>query len=146
MNRLNTVEKIREFNRFYLPVMDILDSCYLDSEYSVTEVRILYEIYGNEKCTANLIVGKLHIDKSYLSRILKKLEGDGILAKKVSEDDTRSMEISLTEKGVNCYTEFVERANSEIFALLENLTDAECRKIEAAIDTITKLISKGKDQ
>ncbi len=145
MNRLNTVEKIREFNRFYLPVMDILDSCYLDSDYSVTEVRILYEIYGNEKCTANLIVGKLHIDKSYLSRILKKLEMDGILIKKVSEDDTRSMEISLTEKGVNCCKELVERANSEIFALLEKLTDAECRKIEAAMDTITKLVSKGKD-
>lgn len=145
MNRLNTVEKIREFNRFYLPVMDILDSCYLDSEYSVTEVRIIYEIYGNEKCTANLIVGKLHIDKSYLSRILKKLESDGILIKKVSEDDTRSMEISLTEKGVNCYKELVERVNSEIFALLEKLTDTECRKIETAMDTITKLVSKGKD-
>lgn len=145
MNRLNTVEKIREFNRFYLPVMDILDSCYLNSDYSVTEVRVLYEIYGNEKCTANLIVGKLKIDKSYLSRILKKLESDGILVKKVSEDDTRFMEISLTEKGVNCYKELVERANSEIFALLEKLTDAECRKIEAAMDTITKLVSKGKD-
>ena len=145
MNRQETVKKIREFNRFYLPVMDILDSCYLDSEYSATEVRILYEIYGNEKCTANLIVGKLHIDKSYLSRILKKLEQDSIIAKKVLAEDTRSMEISLTEKGVSCIEELIKRANSEIFLLLENLTDAECRKIEAAIDTVTRLISKGKD-
>ncbi|MDE6763388.1 MAG: MarR family transcriptional regulator [Oscillospiraceae bacterium] len=128
-----------------MPVMDMLDSCYLDSEYSVTEVRILYEIYGNKNCTANFIVGKLHIDKSYLSRILKKFEMDGILAKKVSEGDTRSMEISMTEKGEICFKELVERANSEIFLLLENLTDEECGKIEAAIDTITKLISKGKD-
>lgn len=145
MDRLNTVEKIREFNRFYMPVMDMLDSCYLGSEYSVTEVRIIYEIYGNENCTANFIVGKLHIDKSYLSRILKKFEGDGILTKKVLEDDIRSVKISLTEKGINCFSELVDRVNSKIFLLLEKLTDAECRKIEAAIDTITKLISKGKD-
>lgn len=145
MDRQETVEKIREFNRFYLPIMDLLDSCYLDSDYSVTEVRILYEIHGNEKCTANLIVGKLHIDKSYLSRILKRFERDGILEKKVSEEDTRSFVLSLTEKGEECFNELVGRANSEIFLLLYDLTDAECRKIEAAIDTVIKLISKGKD-
>lgn len=145
MDRKQTVEKIREFNRFYMPVMDLLDSCYLDSEYSVTEVRIIYEIYGNENCTANFIVSKLHIDKSYLSRILKKFEKDGILNKKVSEEDTRSMELSLTENGVICFNELAERVNSEIFLLLEKLSDAECRKMEAAIDTLTKLISKGKE-
>ncbi len=145
MNRAETVEKIREFNRFYMPIMDLLDSCYLDSEYSVTEVRVLYEICGNKNCTANLIVGKLHIDKSYLSRILKKFEMDGVLAKKASAEDTRSIELSLTEKGISRTEELVKRANIEILKLLEKLSDTECRKIEAAIDTITKIILKGKD-
>lgn len=145
MDRTQTVEKIREFNRFYLPVMDLLDSCYLDSDYSVTEVRILYEVCSNENCTANFIAGKLHIDKSYLCRILKRFERDGILAKKTSDTDTRSLELSLTKKGLDCIKSLTEMVNSEILLLLKNLTDSECRKIEAAMDAITKLVSKGKD-
>lgn len=45
-----TILKIRKFNRFYLSVMDFYENSYLDSDYSVTESRVLYEIYENEEC------------------------------------------------------------------------------------------------
>ena len=64
------IDTIRKFNRFYTVNMGFLNSNYLDSSYSVAETRILFEIKMNESCTQSDIVKILHIDKSYLSRIV----------------------------------------------------------------------------
>ena len=47
-----TIAKIRSFNRFYMPSMNLLGDHYLGSEYSVTEARVFFEIYENEGCNA----------------------------------------------------------------------------------------------
>ena len=43
-----TVQRIREFNRFYMPLLRLLDNHYLNSEYTPTEARVLFEIYEKE--------------------------------------------------------------------------------------------------
>ena len=68
----NTVEVIREFNRMYLPAMDLLNSRYLDSSLSNAETRVLYELHERKCCTQSQIVSGLHLDKSYASRILHR--------------------------------------------------------------------------
>lgn len=70
---MNTVtSKIRSFNRFYTAHLDILSQHYLDSDYSLTEVRILYEISENKIITAQKLTEILNLDKGYVSRILKR--------------------------------------------------------------------------
>ena len=75
----NVVEKIRAFNRFYMPSMNLLGNRYLGSEYSVTEARIFFEIYENEGCNAAHIAEQMNIDKSYLSRMIKGHEKNGYI-------------------------------------------------------------------
>lgn len=72
MSDRETIYAIRAFNGMYMPFINLLGNHYLGSEYSVTEVRIFFEIYENEGCTATHIAREMNIDKSYLSRILKK--------------------------------------------------------------------------
>ncbi len=79
---VKTAEKIRGFNRFYLPYFNLLTQKYLNSKYSIAEARILYEIYDHREISARDIVNALHVDKGYLSRILKKFEAESILEKK----------------------------------------------------------------
>lgn len=74
-----TIAKIRAFNRFYMPSMNLLGDHYLGSEYSVTEARVFFEIYENEGCNAAHIAQLMNIDKSYLSRIIKKHEKSGYI-------------------------------------------------------------------
>lgn len=74
-------EKVREFNRFYLPAMGLLGIHYLGSEYSSTEARVLYEIHECEGCNAAHITAAMNIDKSYLSKILSCHEKNGYLKK-----------------------------------------------------------------
>ena len=68
------VQRIREFNRFYMPLLRLLDTHYLGSEYTPTEARVLFEIYENDGCNAAFIARVMNIDKSYLSRIIRAHE------------------------------------------------------------------------
>lgn len=73
MNNDNkTINEIRKFNRFYTVHMGFLDSVYLDSSYSIAETRILFELKIRGTCIQNDIVKILHMDKSYLSRIISR--------------------------------------------------------------------------
>lgn len=57
--KLDAIEQIRKFNRFYTPLIGILDRNYLDSGYSVTENRILFELYENERLSAKYLCNLL---------------------------------------------------------------------------------------
>lgn len=78
-----TTSKIRSFNRFYTAHLDILSQHYLDSEYSLTEIRILYEISESKMITAQKITEILNLDKGYLSRILKRFLKENLIEKKL---------------------------------------------------------------
>ena len=68
------IDDIREFNRKYIAFIGILNNSYLKSKYSLVEVRVMSTILKNQNITANEIVKKLNIDKSYLSRLINGLE------------------------------------------------------------------------
>lgn len=134
--------KIRNFNRFYLSVMDFYENNYLNSDYSITESRVLYELYGREGCTADDITKKLHLDKGYLSRIIKRFEKGALLKRQKSELDARSYQIHLTEKGRCITEELIERANQGIRKLTEHLSEEECRRFGEAVDIIEKILKE----
>lgn len=73
--------EIRHFNRFYTVTMGLLNSSYFDTEYSLAEIRILFEIHLRKICIQNDIVKDLHIDKGYLSRIIKNFCKNGLIEK-----------------------------------------------------------------
>lgn len=137
-----TILKIREFNRFYMPAMDLLGSHYLGSEYSVTEARVFFEVYSRKGCSASHIAGVMNIDKSYLSRILSRHERDGFLYRVTSAKDARVQELYLTEKGVRAAETFIGESNRQIGELLRPLGEAECRKLQNALEEVMELLKK----
>lgn len=136
------VLRIREFNRFYLPLLSLLGQSYLKSDYSMAEARVLYELYENKMCRAKDISTKLHIDKSYLSRMLKKFEHNGCLIKEVSKHDSRFNEIKLSDNGINITKQLIESSNNEIKDVLNDLSDEECAELISAINFVTRILSK----
>lgn len=139
-------EKIREFNRFYLPHMRLLGNHYLGSEYSATEARIFFEIYENEGCNAAYIAHLMNIDKSYLSRIIRAHERNGYIRREKSSEDGRSQKLFLTDKGKARAEEFIQRSNEEINGIIKGLSDEEEGRLSEAIDTMTQILSKGRRQ
>lgn len=135
-------ERVRAFNRFYMPSMHLLGNHYLGSEYSVPEARIFFEIYENEGCTAQEIARAMELDKGYLSRILAKHVRDGYIRREPSPEDGRAYRLFLTECGKQRAETFIAMSNEEIQTILGNLTPKEEKKLRDALDTITEILGK----
>ena len=115
------VQEIRAFNRFYTDIIGLLDAHLLNSAYSLSEVRTMYEIYAGKSVQASQIMTAMHIDKSYLSRILKKLTQEGLISKTPSEEDARASLISLTEEGMKLFKALNKASDEQIDVLISNL-------------------------
>lgn len=137
-----TIHEIRKFNRFYTVNMGFLDSEYLDTEYSIVETRILFEIKVHKKCIQSDIAKTLHIDKSYLSRIIKRFSKNGLIEKDKSEEDKRVIYISLTEKGSMEVERLIELTNNRIKAKINKLSFDECNDLCNAINVIISILGK----
>ena len=141
-DRAETIRDIREFNRYYTNILGLLDRYVLESGYSLTEARILFELSETGPCIANVLSSQLQIDKSYLSRILAGFEKKDLVCREAASGDARASRIELTEKGAACIRDLNERSNLHIGKLLFWLSDRECGEVRAAMDTIRKHLSK----
>lgn len=137
-----TVNRIREFNRFYLPEFDLLGNSYLGSQYSATEARVLFEIFTNDGCTAAVIAKTMNIDKSYLSRVIRSHESNGYLFRTVSAADSRAYELHLTDKGLEATKDFINKSNEQVGIKIQDLTDADCKRLVSALDTVTEILGR----
>jgi len=138
----NKISKIREFNRFYTNILGLLKDRLLDSPASLTEGRVLFEIKERPHCKAGDLIELLTIDRGYLSRLLKKLEKHGWIAKEVSREDRRVRSLRLTAAGQALVEELERRSEAQVESLIQPLSAQERADLLQAMDSIKKLFSK----
>jgi len=95
----NDIAIFRRFNRMYTRFLGTLNEGLLNSPYNLGEVRVLYELATRDAPKATEIAEELGMDAGYLSRLLGKLERDGLLKRKASRDDGRFADLTLTARG-----------------------------------------------
>src|SRR5213596_1258543 len=83
------VAAVREFNRFYTNVIGLLREGLLDTPYSLTEARVLFELAHEEAVEAAALRRWLDIDAGYLSRLLAGFEAGGLVSRTRSAADGR---------------------------------------------------------
>src|ERR1700760_1905273 len=93
------VTQVRAFNRFYTNVIGVLHDMYLDTPYTLTESRLLYEIVTRGTAEVSGLRQALDIDAGYLSRVLTRFESDGLVPRHRSAADARRQEIRATDAG-----------------------------------------------
>ena len=138
MEELDMIAEVRGFNRFYTDILGLLNQHILDSDYSLTEARVLFEVNESRGCTANQLCSMLKIDKSYMSRIIRNFEKDGLIERKVAPEDNRNMLIAMTENGRNVLHELNGRSDGQIRELLSDLGEEEREELLKAIRTVKK--------
>lgn len=139
------VKEIRQFNRFYTAQLGLLNNHILNSDYSLSESRILYEIGERKEVTALQLIQLLGMDAGYMSRILKQFEEDGIIEKEQSPADGRTYLITLTAKGKSIVKSLHQRSDKQIEGLISNLTADERDMLVNAMRSIRHLLSPGYD-
>src|SRR5215510_11214061 len=117
------IERIRAFNRFYTSIIGLLEQHFLDSPFSMTEGRVLYEICNTEECSAKKIRENIVIDEGYLSRILDNFVKRGLVKKTRSPIDGRLWIIVPIEKGLREFASLNDNSNRLIAALIEKLSE-----------------------
>ncbi|MEY9977711.1 MarR family winged helix-turn-helix transcriptional regulator [Lysinibacillus sp. RC79] len=135
---------IRQFNRFYTKVLGLFNNQILDTDYSLTEARILFEISERTECIANILVQELNIDRSYMSRILRKLEKEELIEKKSSTIDSRKNLLLLTKKGEELLEKINIQSDQQINQLFSGLTDSEINVIRNSMMVIKEKFHKNR--
>ena len=115
------VAAVRAFNRFYTARIGVLRDGLLRTPHSLTEARVLYELGQREVTEVGDLRRELDIDAGFLSRLLARLQRDGLVARERSRDDARRRRIRLTEEGTAAFAELDRRSAAEIGAVLDAL-------------------------
>ena len=136
------VEEIRQFNRFYTNIIGLLDQHILDSPFSLSEARVLFEINSQEECTARKIMENIAIDEGYLSRIIDKLVKAKLLRKTRSSTDGRAYLLSLSAEGHRAFEKINKVSHSEVTAMVEALSEAELSALTSQMKGIKNLLGK----
>ena len=140
-SKKRTIEEIRAFNRYYTGLIGLLNDHLLDSEYSLAEVRILYEINTHQPVSASQIMSEMGIDKGYLSRVLKQFEKNGLISKQVWGEDARVTLVSLTAKGETLFSKLNAASDQQIESLITNLTREQQRTLVEHMQAIKGLLT-----
>ena len=134
------IEAVRAFNRFITRHIGALNEGLLESSFSLTECRILYELAHRPGVTASELGRDLGLDPGYLSRTLRGFRERGLLTTSTAEGDARRQELSLTATGAAAFAPLNERSRAEVAAVLAPLPEADQARLVDAMRTIETLI------
>jgi DNA-binding MarR family transcriptional regulator/GNAT superfamily N-acetyltransferase len=131
---------VRRFNRFYTRQIGVLQEHLLDSPFSLTEARVLYELAHQEQTTASQLGEGLGLDRGYLSRLLRGFQQRRLIAKQSSPSDGRQQLLSLTDKGQATFAQLNARSHEDIGVMLSKLAPADQERLVAAMQAIERLL------
>lgn len=139
---MSHVLQIRAFSRFYTQFLGLLNHHILESPFSLTESRILFEIAQDHTISAKKLIQLLGVDKGYLSRVLNKLTRGGYLEQRPSAEDKRVKKISLTTKGRELYHFIDQSSSNQMEALIRHLGAYEKDRLASSLKHAQHLLEK----
>jgi DNA-binding MarR family transcriptional regulator/GNAT superfamily N-acetyltransferase len=134
------IEAVREFNRFYTNVLGLLREGLLDTPYSLTEARVIFELARADEFEVSRLRRLLDIDAGYLSRLLSRFEADGLVARTRSPADARRQVISLTGAGRAVFAKLDARSAGQIRSLLAGLPVDSRQRLTAAMTSVREIL------
>ncbi|MEZ4671001.1 MAG: bifunctional helix-turn-helix transcriptional regulator/GNAT family N-acetyltransferase [Anaerolineae bacterium] len=134
---------VRHFNRFFTRQIGVLREGLLHSPYSLTEARVIFELAHREQLTASDLGRELGLDAGYLSRIVAKLEQQGLITKVRSESDGRQWNIHLSDGGQQAAAMLDQRSHDEVADMLSGLSEDDQQRLLKAMSTIESILQKG---
>ena len=119
------IDAVRQFNRFYTRQIGLLQEGLLDSAFSLTEVRVMYELAHRDAVPAVDLCRDLGLDAGYLSRMLRGFEGKKLIRLAPSKRDARQSLLSLTQKGRKVFVPLDRKSSHDVAAMLAKIAPPE---------------------
>jgi len=141
---LSDIDAVRRFNRFYTRQIGVLNEGLLDSPFSLTEARVLFELAQKDRATASQLAAELGLDAGYLSRMLRAFQKTRLIRKQAAAADARQSLVSLTPKGLTAFSRLDEASAKQVDELLNALSAEQREELTGAMRRIQTLL--GGDQ
>jgi DNA-binding MarR family transcriptional regulator/GNAT superfamily N-acetyltransferase len=136
------IASVRRFNRFYTREVGVLRKTFLDTPWSLAEMRVLFEIANGVSVTASDVGRALDLDAAYLSRMLAKFEKDGLVKRARSDADARVSFLALTAKGAKQFDAANARQVAQTVGMLERLGPGDRGRLTGAMGMIEALLGR----
>ena len=133
-------EAVRRFNRFYTRHIGVLHEHLLASEFSLTEVRILYELAHRPALSMSDLCRELNLDAGYVSRVVSGFDKKGLIVKTRSAADARVGQLALTDKGRAAFAPLDDASRNEVVAVLKQLPEPAQKQLLDAMNEIQNLL------
>src|SRR5215207_4751251 len=134
------VAQVRRFNRTVTQRIGVLNEYFLASDRSLGLNRLLWEV-GMDGCDIRSLRTRLDLDSGYLSRMLRTLENDGLIAVEPSPDDGRVRIARLTKTGRREVVALDQRSNDAAAAILRPLNAGQRDRLVAAMTEVDRLLT-----
>jgi len=135
------IDAVRRFNRFYTNQIGVLSEGLLETPFSLTEARVIYELAQRGSATASELANELRLDPGYLSRIVRKFEQRRLITKKSSDADARQSVLSLTARGRKEFESLNQLSRSQVKEILTDLSPPDQSRLLGAMRTIEELLA-----
>ena len=142
MEKEDAIAAVRHFNRFYTKQIGALNEGLLESPFTLTEARIIYELANRERATATDLGNELGMDPGYLSRTLRALETRKVITRKTSSSDARQSVVNLTAKGRKEFESLDRLSRNQIEEILNDLSPTERKRLLSAMALIENTLEK----
>lgn len=139
------IADVQGFNKVYQKLLKQMDAAILKTGYTLTEKDVLLEISKTERCTANILIQQLNIDRSYMSRMLAKFEKRGLIEKTPSTTDSRVRYVRLTETGRREFNRLSDIQSDQIRAIFGKLEEADQQAVWQSMVMIRNKLSDAND-
>jgi DNA-binding MarR family transcriptional regulator/GNAT superfamily N-acetyltransferase len=126
----------------YTRFIGTLNEKLLNSDYSLAEARVLYELANRSAPQAKGIGESLGMDTGYLSRLLAKFERDGLLRKTPSEQDGRYADLILTSRGKAAFRKLNALSDEQARVSLEELGPQGSHELIRCMQKIERILTK----
>jgi DNA-binding MarR family transcriptional regulator/ribosomal protein S18 acetylase RimI-like enzyme len=136
------IQQVRRFNRLVTQRTGALEDSYLRRGRPLGEARLLFEI-GANGADVRTLRGRLGLNSGYVSRLLRSLEAQGLIAVRPRADDARRRNVSLTRKGKGEYAAYERLSDGLATSWLEPLSTSQRERLIAAMAEVERLIRAG---
>lgn len=135
------IDQVRAFNRAYTARLGLLDAYLADSNFTLSEGRILYELAHRQEPTAAEIGRALNLDRAQISRTLKRFAERGLVISREDPANGRHQLLALTPVGRSTFEKLDQAARSGVSRLLSEFPLSRRKQLVRAAASMREIFS-----
>ena len=146
MTELALIDDIRAASRLMVRELGFMDATVAATNYPASAVHTIREIGIRGPMNSGELGDFLRLEKSSVSRMVRKLIDCGELRETPDADDARSKLLSLTAKGRRTLEALHAFGRRQVGGALEALTEAEQRTVREGMMLYARALRQSRDE